>query len=225
MIRAVIFDVIGTTVRETKPNIILDCLQKAFARHKTEVDRHFLKQQRGKDKRVMIREVLSWQNLPADMENSIYSSFKENIRNNVTGFSENEGVGEVFSFLKKLYIKIGIGTGLERDLFNMIFDHLHWEKYEFDYTGICAETGRSRPHPDMIIEMMNKFFLKPNEVLKVGDTIADIQEGKNAGVRTAVLLSGTQEVKDLLKHSPDFVLNSLVEIKNLSIFNAAGLRR
>ncbi|MGZ8518400.1 MAG: HAD family hydrolase [Chitinophagaceae bacterium] len=42
----------------------------------------------------------------------------------------------------------------------------------------------------MILDMLKKFSLQKEQFLKVGDTVADILEGKNAGVKTAAILSG-----------------------------------
>jgi len=60
--------------------------------------------------------------------------------------------------------------------------------------------------------MRSMLGISPAELLKVGDTVADIQEGKNAGVLTAVLLSGTQDEVTLIKQNPDFVLHKLTDL-------------
>jgi HAD superfamily hydrolase (TIGR01549 family) len=118
--------------------------------------------------------------------------------------------------LREKNIKICLGSGLERDVFNKICCHLKWEISYFDYIGISGETGRSRPHPDMIFYMMNKLQITdPGCILKVSDTVADIHKGKNAKVLTAVILSGTQVTKELLLEEPDFGLTSLAGIKEI----------
>ena len=60
------------------------------------------------------------------------------------------------------------------------------------------------------------------EVLKVRDTIADIQEGKNAKAITAVILSSTQPKEILLQENLDIVLTSLLGIKKV-VSNKKGL--
>jgi phosphoglycolate phosphatase-like HAD superfamily hydrolase len=68
----------------------------------------------------------------------------------------------------------------------------------------------------MILEMMRLLNSKDGKgFLKIGDTVADIQEGKNANVATAVILSGSQPDNILLRESPDFVLTSLYQVKDL----------
>ena len=65
----------------------------------------------------------------------------------------------------------------------------------------------------MILGMLKMYSLHPLSLLKVGDTTADIDEGKNAGVMTAGIASGTQPVDELLRHKPDHLIFELLELK------------
>lgn len=214
MIQGVLFDLIGTTVKEQHNDIVITCLEYAFSSSNIIISKEFLTRNRGKDKTVMIREALAMQQLPAFLENDIYNSFKKNFERSIERFTENTGAADLFQFLKTHNIKIGIGTGLERSLFEMIYKNLGWRQYSFDYVGISKEVGKSRPHPDMIFDFMNKNGIQhPQEVLKVGDTVADIEEGKNAGVITAAILSGSQAESALLAAKPHYIIRSLVDLK------------
>ena len=117
--------------------------------------------------------------------------------------------------MKARKVIIGLGTGLPRDTFEKIFNHLRWSRKQFDYIGIAEETGKGRPHPDMILDMLEKCRLQASELLKVGDTVADIQEGKNAKVPTAAILSGTQSEKDIISEQPDFIIRHLSELRKI----------
>jgi beta-phosphoglucomutase-like phosphatase (HAD superfamily) len=211
--KVVLFDFIGTTVKEKNADIINTCFEQAFIENNVQVDAAVLKPHRGKNKMDMLEAVLKSQNLPVLLAPILYTSFLLHVEKNINDFCEMEGAGNLFTMLRKKKIKIGLGTGLPRELFEKIMHHLKWQKSTFSYTGVAEEVGRSRPHPDMILDMIVHLKISdPREILKVGDTIADIQEGKNAGVLTAVLLSGTQDQQDLLKEKPDFTLNTLSEI-------------
>jgi phosphoglycolate phosphatase-like HAD superfamily hydrolase len=61
----------------------------------------------------------------------------------------------------------------------------------------------------MIIDMMKSFSLSADSILKVGDTIAYIIEGKNAGVKTVAILSGTQGENEIRSYQPDYVIKKL----------------
>jgi phosphoglycolate phosphatase-like HAD superfamily hydrolase len=66
----------------------------------------------------------------------------------------------------------------------------------------------------MILDMLKKLSgVDRSEFLKVGDTTADIQEGKNAGVATVAILSGSQTAEQLQAEHPDYFIRSLFELK------------
>ncbi len=214
--KAVLFDLIGTTIKEKDNETINNCLLKAFADNHVTADNILLKANRGKDKWEIIKLILHSTHQDTSLKKAIYNSFKKNVEDSIENFSPAEDADEIFNFLSKRSIKIGLGTGLSRDLFEKIVAHVKWDKRLFDYIGISSEIGKSRPHPAMILDLMYTLnIVNPVEVLKVGDTIADIQEGKNANVITAVILSGTQTKEELMKETPDFILNNLNEIKNI----------
>ena len=214
--KAVLFDVIGTTVKEKDPETINRCFLKAFTDNKVIADRETLKANRGKDKLAVINLILDNTQQDTSLSNSIYNSFAKNVENEVENFYPATDAGEIFNYLRQRSIKIGLGTGLSRDLFEKILAHVKWDESLFDYIGISTEIGKSRPHPDMIHDFMHTLKITdPTQVFKIGDTVADIQEGKNAKVITGVILAGTQTKEELQKENPDFIFNSLSEIKSI----------
>jgi HAD superfamily hydrolase (TIGR01549 family) len=214
-IRGVLFDFIGTIVMEKDPSTINNCFAHAFNDHGVPVSNEFIKANRGKDKKEVITEALQQYNLPAKLAGQITITLSKHIEANLGNFYENDGAKETIRYLKEKGMVIGTGSGLPRDTFEKIFNHLEWETIGFDYIGIAEEIGKGRPDPAMILDMLKKCKLDNNAFLKVGDTVADIQEGKNASVFTAVILSGTQDEKDLLKQQPDIVIRALKELKEI----------
>jgi phosphonatase-like hydrolase len=215
IIMGILFDFIGTTVIEKDPSMLNSCFVQAFKDHGVSVSDELIKANRGKDKKEMITGVLTELNCPSHLSDPILNSLQSHLENNLDNFSENEGASEIIVYMKSKKIAVGLGTGLPRDTFEKIFRHLNWSAVQFDYIGIAGETGKGRPHPDMILDMLKKCNLQDNEFLKVGDTIADIQEGKNARVFTAAILSGTQDEKEIISQQPDFIIRSLAELKEI----------
>lgn len=211
-IKAILFDVIGTTVIEKNPSIVNECFQKAFQDNGISVSSDVVKANRGKDKREAISLILQQLHHPAYLCDSVFIAFRKNLDDNLDNFSENEGLKETIEALRQRNIIIGVGTGLPYDIFRSIFNKLNWSPYKFDYVGVAEKTGRGRPHPDMILDMIKSFNIPPSAFLKTGDTVADIQEGKNANVLTAALLSGTASEQELAAQKPDFIIRSLTEI-------------
>jgi phosphonoacetaldehyde hydrolase len=65
--------------------------------------------------------------------------------------------------------------------------------YAPDYWITADSTkGRGRPYPYMIYANIIRLDMGlPEQVVKIGDTISDIQEGRNAGVWTIGVLKGS----------------------------------
>ncbi len=208
--KAVLFDVIGTIIKEKDPETINHCFLKAFTDNKVTADHALFKSNRGKDKLEVIHLVLGNTQHDINLAHSIYDSFAKNVENEIQNFSPAEDAEEIFNYLRQKSIKIGIGTGLSRYLLEKMLAHVKWDTTLFDYIGISNEIGRGRPHPDMIFDFMHKLKItNPKQVFKIGDTVADIQEGKNANVITVAILAGTQTKEELEKEKPDFIFDNL----------------
>jgi HAD superfamily hydrolase (TIGR01549 family) len=212
-ITAVFFDFIGTTILEKNNDVVLSCFQKAFDDFSVKVDKSTLQQHRGKDKGQMIVEVLKAAKREPKIKPKILASFKKHFTNSLDQFSENKDLNPTMDYLRSKQVKVGVGSGLPRDLLQTLLEHFHWERFGFDYISTAEEIGKSRPNPEMIIDMMVKLHLNNFQFLKVGDTVADIQEGRNANVMTAALLSGTQPEEVLRKEKPDYVLKRLGDLR------------
>jgi phosphonoacetaldehyde hydrolase len=216
-IRAILFDVIGTTVLENNPDLINRCFQDAFSRNSITIDKAEVLRVRGKDKLEAIQEILITTNNSQNTAVRIFEDFKKNVIADISNFTEHPEFAEVMEFLKNRKIKVGVGSGLPASVFQILFDHLGWSRYKFDYTAVFERFKAGRPDPVMILDMCNRINVPTNQLLKVGDTVSDVLEGKNANVTTAVVMSGTQRKEQLLASKPDHVFNTLREI--MSIIN------
>lgn len=213
--QCILFDVIGTTIKEKDSNTILNCFAKAFSHNGVNLNVDYIRKNRGNDNKKMIASILQQFDLPAELSGPVYQSFKNNFKNSLDNFEPNDGVGDLFSFLKSIGTKIGLGTGMERELLNHILTKVKWDINSFDYVSCGDDFDFQRPMPDMILGMMKKFDVtNRNEVMKVGDTVMDIREGKNAFVKTCAVLSGTQSEDVLLNEEPDVLVESLVLLRN-----------
>jgi phosphoglycolate phosphatase-like HAD superfamily hydrolase len=210
-----LFDMIGTTIKDSIGNdsLIIDCFQKAFSLNGIQVGYNCVNQQRGKSKRESIAGILTQHSHAIDLSNKIYDDFKDLLSNSLSSLTEIKGTGEIFELLKRKGIKLGLGSGLPKDLIIRIIESQNWPLDSFDYIGSFDEIGKGRPDPIMILDILQKFKIEDkSRLLKIGDTVVDIQEGKNAGVKTAVVLTGTQSRSDLERNYPDFIFNDINEI-------------
>lgn len=85
------------------------------------------------------------------------------------------------------------------------------------FTSIVGRehTERRKPHPDPVERCVRELGLSPAETAYVGDSPIDIEAGRAAGVRTVGVLTGTSGRDALEAVTPDYILESVVELSRL----------
>lgn len=125
---------------------------------------------------------------------------------------------EIFAWLKERAVKIGLDTGFSTHITNVIVDRLGWLKDgKIDYVVCSNEVPAGRPYPHMIRKMMQAAGIEdPKQVIKIGDTEVDINEGKNAGCLYAIgITTGAFTRAALEPYDPDFIIDDLEELKEI----------
>lgn len=79
----------------------------------------------------------------------------------------------------------------------------------------CADETFSKPHPQMLIEIMTDLNSNPDETLMVGDTEYDLQMASQAGVAAIAVSYGVHERERLLEHGPLACLDDISEVGRL----------
>ena len=212
-IQAVLFDVIGTTILEAQPNLVANVFYNSFRSSGIHVTEDEIQRIRGKEKTEAIETLLRSRNLAAELSGNILRSFKENFESHLASFEENPDFRDLLDFLQKRNIKVGVGSGLTGEMFQLLYTRFNWHLYKFDYIGISEKFPQGRPHPAMIHDMIKSISVSYDKFMKVGDTPADILEGKNAGVRTTAILSGTVSRDIVEKANPDYIIKRLADLK------------
>lgn len=207
--KAVMFDLIGTTVVEARPDVIATCFAQAFQLHGISVTPQFIKANRGKSKLEVISSALSSAQRKELQADVVLSTFENLVEQNLNSFHSAEGALRIFKNLKARAVYLGIGSGMPKNLFQKVLAQVQFPLRLFDFIGSAEEAGRGRPDPAMLQAMLSCLNLAPHQLLKVGDTVADIEEGKNAGVATAAILSGTQEPSIIQASQPTYMLHTL----------------
>ena len=81
----------------------------------------------------------------------------------------------------------------------------------FDATRTADET-RSKPHPQMLHELMAEFGVAPERTLMIGDTTHDLLLAANAGTARLAVGYGAHQAADFTEHQPLFVAESVAEL-------------
>ncbi|HWR49579.1 MAG TPA: HAD-IA family hydrolase [Bryobacteraceae bacterium] len=69
-----------------------------------------------------------------------------------------------------------------------------------------------KPAPDVILKSLEFFGVSPADVLFVGDSPADMEAGRRAGVKTAAVTYGYGAHEDLARWNPDYWLTDLRQL-------------
>lgn len=73
-----------------------------------------------------------------------------------------------------------------------------------------------KPDPAAVHHLMARQRLAAEEVLLVGDSLIDVETGRNAGVLTVALTHGFQDQEDLAAADPDLLVHNFEELLALA---------
>ena len=125
------------------------------------------------------------------------------------------GVREVLDVLRERNLLMGIATGKARRGLIKVLGETGLGDY-FHATR-CADETPSKPHPQMLLELMEELNVTAGQTLMVGDTEYDMEMATNAGVGKIAVSSGVHEAIRLKRHDP---LVCLENISNLPVWLA-----
>jgi phosphoglycolate phosphatase len=77
----------------------------------------------------------------------------------------------------------------------------------------CADECHSKPHPQMLEELMTAFGVAPERTLMVGDTTHDLQMARNAGVASLAVAYGAHTVEALDSLEPLARMHDVGELR------------
>ena len=89
----------------------------------------------------------------------------------------------------------------------------------FDATRTADETA-SKPHPQMLLELMAELGVSPERTLMIGDTTHDLEMAARAGVTGLGVSYGAHEHGAFETHGPVFVAHSTRELHDWLVGNA-----
>ena len=110
------------------------------------------------------------------------------------------GVDTLLSTLNDRGHYLAIATGKGRVGLEKSLDETGLREY-FHYTR-CADETRSKPHPQMLEEIMDRLGVTPDETLMIGDTEFDLEMANNAGTAALAVSYGVHDKQRLLACNP-----------------------
>ena len=205
-IRLVVFDMAGTTVDD--PGVVNRGFREALAAVGVEPEPARVDALMGLPKPEAIRTLVSEAGrLDATNLGAVLVDFNARMVRHYRSDPEVRAVPEIeplFARLRDLGILVALDTGFHREIADAILDRLGWS-VPGTIDGLVAsdEVPEGRPHPDMIHHLMAALGVEhPEEVAKVGDAPADLDEGTNAGCGLVIGVTWGTNARTALERRP-----------------------
>jgi phosphonatase-like hydrolase len=220
-IQLVVFDIAGTTVPD-KGNVA-EAFISAFKDYGLTIPVVEVKKVMGFRKMdaivLLLGKFASGRKSDEDLADRIHTRFIDKM---IEFYMNDETLAPlphaeaVFRALKKRGIRVALNTGFTRSITDTILHRLRWDDRSplIDQVICSDEVANGRPHADMIEVLMEDLGIdSPAQVLKVGDTEVDVQEGRNAGCGKVVsVTTGAYTREQLQSYGPDFIIDDLQEL-------------
>lgn len=220
-IELVVFDIAGTTVRDN--GSVAEAFIAAFRDFDFEMPVAEVKKVMGFRKMDAIALLLE-KFAPAkkndeELIDRIHTRFIDTM---IAYYRDDQDLGpfpfaeELFAKLHHKGIKVALNTGFTRSITDTILHRLRWDERSslIDQTICSDEVPYGRPHPDMIKTLMRDLEIgDASNILKIGDTEVDVEEGRNSGCGVVVsVTTGAYTREQLEAYNPDFIIDDLREL-------------
>lgn len=215
MIKLCIFDMDGTVVNtiNTISYFANDALKK-YDLPTIPTDRYKILV--GDGARVLIARMLTEINAANDKLEDVFSYYNETYDNDFMYLTEPyEGIIDMLSGLKNAGIKTAILSNKPDMTAKKVSDKL----FGSELIDLCygARDGKAlKPDPQSVFEIIEKFGVKKEECLYIGDTATDIKTAKNAGLYSIGVLWGFRDKKELKNAGADAIIDNPNEIVNIA---------
>lgn len=217
MIKAVIFDMDGTTVDTI--NSIAFFANKALKKFgilpvPTENYFTFI----GDGPKKLIERLIDFSGGDLSKTDEVLNFYLEEYNNNSLYLTKPyDGIIEMLEGLKKQGIKTAILSNKQDEAVKIIGKELFGDLIELS-VGSCKNVAR-KPAPDSLFNVMDILGVSKDQVLFVGDTNVDIFTAKNAGVKSIGVLWGFRDEKELTDAGADFIVSHPKEILDVIMKN------
>ena len=120
------------------------------------------------------------------------------------------GIPEVLLRLQGAGHALAVATGKSRAGLDRALDHSGLRP--LFQASRCADECHSKPHPQMLEELMAEFGVLPEATLMIGDTSHDLLMATNAGVDGLAVTYGAHPHEHLAEHRPLACLHTVDEL-------------
>lgn len=164
-------------------------------------------------------------------DDAFLQAMVDGYRHHFLGGSEHHselfpGAAETIRALSEAGYLLAVATGKGRRGLDMVLEKTGLGQYF--HTTRCADETFSKPHPQMLEEVMEVLGAEPTSTLMIGDSEYDMQMANNARTHALAVSYGVHEKPRLMQHQPLHCLDAISELlpwldqHSLDVTRAAG---
>lgn len=122
------------------------------------------------------------------------------------------GVQETLSSLHEEAFTLAVATGKSRRGLNRVFNEIPFS--HLFSASRCADETISKPHPQMIYELLEETGVEKDQALMVGDTEFDMAMAERAGIDRVAVSYGVHGPDRLTKYRPVLMADEITQLRD-----------
>lgn len=122
------------------------------------------------------------------------------------------GLKQVIETLSNSPIRLGIVTSKTKQEVTDEFDPFGIS-HHFEHIISASDTKKHKPHPEPLMECLERMNINKENTIYIGDSIYDLQCAKSVGVKFALALWGSKSINGF--ETADFILNEPKDVLDL----------
>ena len=121
------------------------------------------------------------------------------------------GIKELLEFVRNKGLLVALFTGKGQRTTEITLTQFGIKQF-FDAVMTGDDVDHFKPSGDGIRKIMKQFSLQPDEVLMVGDAVADIKAARECGVPIAAVVWDSYSKETVLQTKTDYLFHSVQEL-------------
>lgn len=120
------------------------------------------------------------------------------------------GVADTLNHLKESGHHVAVATGKNRRGLQRVLGQL--DMLDYFHATRCADETQSKPHPQMLHELLLELKAPVEQAVMIGDTEYDMAMALQAGMPRIGVDYGAHHADRLLMYAPDMILSNFAEL-------------
>lgn len=209
MFKLIIFDLDGTLINaypavEESVNYVLRYFKRPEQRHEA------IERAVGWGPKSLLSAFLD----KALLEEALCLYNEHHARALLRGSSLLPGAGVLLTTLKTRGCTLAVASNRPKKFSLIVTRYLAIESM-FDRILCGDEVDTPKPHPQMLLQIMDELSFSPEQTLYVGDMTVDVETGRAAGVKTVAVTTGSSSRTEIEVLAPWRIINRVDEVAGL----------